>query len=84
MSILKRLNGHAFKALYKEELALSQPEIAHVLGYTTRQVRNLENSEDDLRPVIVLAMEALLARRATSQSCERRSENNSCCLENSD
>ena len=45
MSNLKKLNGHAFKALYKEELALSQPQIARALGYTTRQVRNLENSE---------------------------------------
>ena len=81
MSNLKKLNGHAFKALYKEELALSQPQIARALGYTTRQVRNLENSEDELRPVIVLAMEALLAR---SRTCEKISANNSCCLENSD
>jgi DNA-binding transcriptional regulator YiaG len=79
MSNLKRLNGLAFKALYKEELALSQPQIARALGYTTRQVRNLENSEGELRPVIVLAMEALLSR---SRKCEKISANNSCRLEN--
>ena len=75
MSNLERLNGHAFKALYTEKLGFSQGRIARELGYTPRQIRNLEDCDEDLRPVIVLAMEALLAR---SQNCEKISANNSC------
>jgi predicted transcriptional regulator len=80
MSTLERLNGPAFKALYEQQLGFSQGMIARELGYTPRQVRNIENTGEDLRPVIVLAMEALLAR---SRKCEKISANNSCCLKTS-
>jgi predicted transcriptional regulator len=68
MSNLERLNGHAFKALYTKNLGFSQGRIARELGYTPRQIRNLEDSEEDLRPVIVLAMEALLKRSQKIES----------------